>query len=318
MEPVQTLLSLEASPVRRRGVGIALSAVLVGVGLFGTARDLLAYWRYRGFPPPITPSWVHERGTLHVIRVPSPAIDRSQAVYVFLPPGYAAHPLRRYPVFYLLHGYPGEPVQFLNVGQVGVQENVLVALHKMAPTILVMPYGTTRFLTDKEWTNGVGRDNGWETFLVRDVVDTIDARYRTIVSGAGRAIGGLSEGGYAALNVAFHHPGEFGVVESWSGYTHPLDRESVFGDNSALIAYNSPVRSLSAVADQLRLNHVFVWFYVGSDDSLLRQNQALAWELNRLHVWHRFLVVHGEHSWVLWRAYMPQALLAASSHLAHG
>ena len=89
-------------------------------------------------------------------------------------------------------------------------------------------------------------------------------------------------------------------------------------ENAALIAYNSPARSLSAVADQLRLNHVFVWFYVGSDDSLLRQNQALAWELKRLHVSHRFLVVDGRHNWALWRAYMPQALLAASSHLAHG
>jgi S-formylglutathione hydrolase FrmB len=34
----------------------------------------------------------------------------------------------------------------------------------------------------------------------------------------GRAIGGLSEGGYGAINIALHHPREFSVVESWSGY----------------------------------------------------------------------------------------------------
>ena len=46
----------------------------------------------------------------------------------------------------------------------------------------------------------------------------VDRRYRTIRSGSGRAIGGLSEGGYGALNIGLHHPGRFRVIESWSGY----------------------------------------------------------------------------------------------------
>ena len=49
----------------------------------------------------------------------------------------------------------------------------------------------------------------------------IDGRYRTIRTGAGRGLGGLSEGGYASLNIGFHHPTEFHLLESWSdSYTY--------------------------------------------------------------------------------------------------
>ena len=70
---------------------------------------------------------------------------------------------------------------------------------------------------------------GWETFVARDLVETIDARYRTIRSPAGRAIGGLSEGGYGAINIGLHHPREFKVIESWSGYAEAADISSIFG-----------------------------------------------------------------------------------------
>ena len=49
--------------------------------------------------------------------------------------------------------------------------------------ILVMPFGSTGSFTDKEWANGIGRDEGWETFLSRDVVQAVDGRYRTIPLG---------------------------------------------------------------------------------------------------------------------------------------
>ena len=50
------------------------------------------------------------------------------------------------------------------------------------------------------------RTRRWETFVARDVVRAIDARYRTIRSGAGARVAGLSEGGYGALNIGIHHP----------------------------------------------------------------------------------------------------------------
>ena len=60
---------------------------------------------------------------------------------------------------------------------------------------------------------GIGPYEGWRTFVSRDVVHAIDARYRTIAARDGRAIGGLSEGGYGALNIAMHTPQEFSLAE---------------------------------------------------------------------------------------------------------
>ena len=39
----------------------------------------------------------------------------------------------------------------------------------------------------------------------------------------GRALVGLSAGGYGAVMLALHHLAAFSVVESWSGYFHPTD-----------------------------------------------------------------------------------------------
>ena len=96
---------------------------------------------------------------------------------------------------------PGRPGAFLATVRAGVVEDELVALHKLRPMILVMPFGSTGSFTDKEWANGVGHDDAWETFLARDVVRAVDQRYRTIANGSGRALAGLSEGGYGALNI---------------------------------------------------------------------------------------------------------------------
>jgi pimeloyl-ACP methyl ester carboxylesterase len=188
------------------------------VGFVGVDRYARNYWLYRGFPPPRDPAYVTQAGTQEHLHVVSAALGgRAQDVYVYLPPGYTDSLGRRYPVMYLLHGFPGRPLAFLLTVRMGVVEDELVAKNLAQPVILVMPFGSTGTFTDKEWADGIRRGEGWATFVARDLVRAIDARYRTIPTAAGRAIGGLSEGGYGALNIALHHPEEFGVVESWSG-----------------------------------------------------------------------------------------------------
>ena len=300
-------------------VALVATAAALTAGLAGVYRYLDNFWLYRGYPPPRDPAWVKERGTVQTIAVTSPAIGgRSQQVIVFLPPGYAGHPRRRYPVFYLLHGSPGLPNALLLTVKAGVVEDELVAKHKIRPMILVMPFGSSGRFTDTEWANGVRANSGWETFLARDVVRAIDARYRTIRSGAGRALGGLSEGGYGSLNVGLHHPGEFRVLESWSGYERADKILSIFGHARQRWAYNSPHAYLPAVARRLRRGRIYVWFYSSQDDRFLGQNKAFAHELVRLRIRHSFLVVSGGHNWRAWRENFPQAILAASKGLSGG
>ncbi len=311
--------------------GWLAAAVLVTAGAVGAYRYVSTFWLYRGFAAPRMPRTVvvHERGgqrrvpvsptTVQDIRVTSSALDgyRDQ-VYVVLPPGYASDPQHRYPVLYLLHGYPEEPDAFLTIGGVAQQEAALVAAGRMAPLILVMPTGTRSYFSDQEWVNGVRPGNRWETFVARDLVRAIDRRYRTLPDGRGRAIAGLSEGGYGALNIGVHHPGEFTVLESWSGYTMAAHMTAIFDHERALRRYNSPAVWIRRTAGQLRADGTYVWFYSGSSDWLARQNRAFSRELAGLGIGHRFFTHPGRHNWELWRALLPQALTTASQRLSRG
>ncbi len=297
--------------------GAAVTIVAISGGLIGTYHYIDNYWLYRGFAPPKDPAFVSAKGRLVPFTVTSAALGgRRQSVDVYLPPGYASHPSARYPVVYLLHGFPGVPTSYFRAGRLGVVEDILVAKKRIRPVILVAPFGSTGAFTDKEWANGVRRHEAWETFLARDVVHAVDARYRTIRAGWARALVGLSEGGYGALNIGFHHPGEFHVIESWSGYVQADPIASIFGKHQALLRWNSPASTLPAVAPALRAAHTFVWFYSGSvDKSLLAQNGQFATELARLHVASHYVVVRGGHDWALWRGQAARALDVAAVHL---
>ena len=247
------------------GFVLALGAFLA-IGSLGAFRYVHNFWLYRGFAPPHDPSFVKVAGTTQQFYVRSGALGgRRQLVAVYLPPGYAQNPQQRYPVFYLLHGFPGRPAAFLSTVKLGVDEDVLVTENRMQPVILVMPFGSTGTFNDKEWANGIGVHEAWETFVARDVVNAVDARYRTIASRSARAIGGLSEGGYGAINIALHHPGEFQVVESWSGYELADHVPSIFGGRQALLRYNAKL-----------VHGAFAFEKVGDHEMVTLQESLLA------------------------------------------
>ena len=298
------------------------AATLVGflaVGLLGARGYIDNFLTYRGFDPPRDPAFVTQPGITQPVNVPSSALGgRSQEAYVYLPSGYAQDPTRRFPVLYLLHGFPGRPLAFLETVQMGVIDDALTAKQRAQPLILVMPFGSTSTFTDKEWVNGVAPGNGWSTFVARDLVRYVDSHYRTVAAGAGRAIAGLSEGGFGAFDIALHHPREFSVVESWSGYQRPDKLRSIFGSNLQLLPANDPRLLVRRVAPQLRALGTYFWFYSGSTDRLHEQNAAFAGELQSLQLRHRYFVAYGGHNWALWRDNANAAYLAAASRLKRG
>jgi enterochelin esterase-like enzyme len=298
-------------------VGAALlAAAFLAVGFVGVDRYGKNYWLYRGFPPPSDPGYVTQTGSEQRISVTTPALGgRNQQVYVYLPPGYSQHPNRRYPVVYLLHGFPGRPLAFLLTVRLGVVEDELYAKHKGQPVILVMPFGSTGTFTDKEWADGVAPGEDWATFVSRDLVQAIDARYRTIPTASARAIAGLSEGGYGAINIALHNPDEFSVVESWSGYELAAHIRSIYGRDLESVTQNSPLDTIAAAAPAIRHAHVYFWFYSGTDDPLRIQNREFAGVLKQLHIPHRYLTFRGGHNWALWRGQAQRELLAMTKRL---
>jgi enterochelin esterase-like enzyme len=303
-------VTLRSPNVLAAGVGAALAAFLV-VGLFGVRGYVDNFLLYRGFPPPREPAFVKHPGTLVKLGVPSSALGgRHQETYVYLPPGYASHPHERYPVLYLLHGFPGRPLAFIQTVQMGVVEDSLTTRRRAQPMILVMPFGSTGTFTDQEWANA------WGAFVTRDLRRYVDSHYRTVASRAGRAIGGLSEGGYGAINLALRNPGLYSVVESWSGYEKPDPVRSIFGAHLQLLERNDPMLDLPHVASQLRRLRTYFWFYSGSEDHFRAQNDAFAKELAQFRIPSRFFVSHGGHNWALWRKHAAAAYLAAAGRLS--
>lgn len=304
-------------------VNVARTAValagFLGVGLLGVRGYVDNFLSYRGFDAPREPAFVGLPGITKPVSVPSAALGgRSQETYVYLPSGYAQHPRRRYPVLYLLHGFPGRPLAFLQTVQMGVIDDALTARRRAQPLILVMPFGSTSTFTDKEWVDGIAPGNGWSTFVARDLVRYVDSHFRTVATGAGRAIAGLSEGGYGAFDIALHHPGEFSLVESWSGYQRPDKLRSIFGSKLQLLPANDPRRLVRREATSLRTLGTYFWFYSGSTDRLHAQNTDFARELGSLRLPHRYFMAYGGHNWALWRDNARAAYLAAATRLRDG
>src|SRR5437899_1688107 len=69
-----------------------------------------------------------------------------------------------------------------------------------------------------EYTEWANTPHGRYESFVLEVVHQMDTRFPTVPRRRFRAIGGLSEGAYGAVNIALHHLTTFGTAESWSGY----------------------------------------------------------------------------------------------------
>jgi S-formylglutathione hydrolase FrmB len=139
------------------------------------------------------------------------AINGPHRIRVTLPNFYAQNPTAKYPVIYLLHGGAGgNSAQWTTGG--GAAEAITVG----KPVIVVMPDGGK-----VGWfTNWVDQSKGaqrWADFYLTQVIPWVDANFRTIAAKQGRAIAGLSMGGYGAVRLAQDRPDLFASVGSFSG-----------------------------------------------------------------------------------------------------
>ena len=138
------------------------------------------------------------------------ALPSPPGVRILVPDGYAEHPDRRYPVLYLLDGTSGYASDWTQLG--GAEPTTAGR-----PLIVVMPDITLNgdgggWCTD--WPDGAER---WETFHVAQLVPWVDANLRTVPDRAGRAIAGLSQGGFCSMSYAARHPDLFSVALAFSG-----------------------------------------------------------------------------------------------------
>ena len=308
--------ALLAHPIRRLLVLIVALAWLA-VGIAGAYQYVHRYSLYRGFPVPVTPKGV-PRGSLHEVHFTSSVLGGRHSFLIYLPPHYRRLAARghRFPVLYLLHGDPGSPYVFPRAGALEVEENVLLKRRLIRPMIVVMPSGRSGLFggSGTEWANaGAGL---YEDYVV-EVMRHIDAHYATIRNRQARGIGGLSEGGFGALNITLHHLDLFSVAESWSGYFREF-RTGPFSHSSyALIRYNSPVLLVPQIAARIRSLGYRAWLYQGQVDSQKPAHiQTMAARLHAAGAEVHYAFFPGGHDWGLWRAQLPRMLMAASHWFA--
>jgi enterochelin esterase-like enzyme len=226
---------------------------------------------------------------------------------VYLPSDYATT-TRRYPVIYFLHGLPSDANAYQGAGFV---ETALDRTGRSA--ILVAPQGARYNEPDPEYVDHDAGDR-WETGLAAELPRIVDARYRTIATREGRAIVGVSAGGFGAMHIGIAHLGEYAVVESWSGYFHPTDPTGTKALDYG--PHNNVHRQLQATSSQIKRLHTTIAFYVGSGDArFLAENRQLNLELTQAGIEHIFRVYAGGHEQRLWARYAPAWLSIALTHL---
>ena len=253
------------------------------------------------------------RGRLLERSFHSRALRGSLGFEIYLPPGYKQSG-RRYPVVYFLHGLPASAGAFRGTGTFAT---ALEATGR--PAILVGPQGARDGDADPEYLDwGTGRN--WETALGREVPRYVDAHFRTIPERRGRALVGLSAGGYGAVLLALHRLSAFSVIESWSGYFHPTDPSGTKALDLGSTAANRHANVHTFVYSLRRAfgrRPTFLAFYVGAQDARFRgENVRLHRELTAARVPHLFELYGGGHSQALWKRHGQSWLRLALDHLA--
>jgi len=239
-------------------------------------------------------------GTVVFDSLPSKALAGRLQFAVYLPADYATSG-RRFPVIYFLHGLPASPYAYRGIGSIGP---ALEQTGKEA--IVVAPQGARDGDTDPEWLDwGPGRD--WETAVAKELVADVDAHYRTIPTRGGRALVGISAGGYGAVLLALHHLQTYSVIESWSGYFHPTDptgRSPLDIGSPQADAHASAHTFVPTLRRAFQQDPTFFAFYVGSGDELFRdENELLDRELTAAKVPHLFELYPGSHEQSFWNAH---------------
>jgi predicted esterase/Flp pilus assembly pilin Flp len=231
------------TPVRR-GLVVVLAAV-VAVAAFVVVRDVLrGYWTTRGAR--VVRFTIHDRHDLHETLVVPKGGGEGRELLVFL------------------HGRGSSPGSNLTQQLF----DALRSLGARAPDVLLADGGDHSYWHDRS-------DGAWGSELVRQAIPAALARTR-----ADRhriAIGGISMGGFGALDVARLHPQLFCAVGAHSAalWFHGGDTPAGAFDDADDFARHDVLR----FAEQRRLYPVPVWIDVGRDDPFYDADTSLAREL---------------------------------------
>ncbi|MGH9967329.1 MAG: alpha/beta hydrolase [Pyrinomonadaceae bacterium] len=227
---------------------------------------------------------------------------------------------KRFPVLYLLHGVTGQSSNWL--------EQTRVALYVTHYDLfIVMVEGGNGWYTDSATVPA----DKYESYILMELIPEVEKRFRVSQERAGRAVAGLSMGGYGAIKFGLKHPEMFALVASMSGafgaglgtekdlnIPGPV-RDSIQQTFGAL---DSPTRAANDVfklvrevpAERIR-SLPYIYLDCGTEDFLFRQNREFSDLLVERKIPHEYRQLPGSHSWQYWDQQLREILKLTAQQL---
>ena len=231
--------------------------------------------------------------------------DRRLTVYT--PAGYETS-RAKYPVLYVLHGIGGDEDAWVTQGRATQILDNLIARGEAKPMIVVFTNGNiSQEAAPLETSTGYDRptmqlpqtmEGTFETSFP-EVVKFIDSRYRTIAKKQGRAICGLSMGGFHTLYITLNNPDMFNYSGMFSaaigtGSEQTAAHKEIYENiDGKLAAYFSKKPAL-------------LWIGIGKTDFLIQSNNDFRAKLDAAGYPYKYMETDGGHIWRNWRIYLSE------------
>ena len=243
-------------------------------------------------------------GTVSRIWYDSPALGLERRMTVYTPAGYETSG-KRYPVLYLLHGMGGDEEAWISLGRTAQILDNLIAQGKAKPMIVVMPNGNaSQEAAPGESSRGMvpptmqlpkTMEGSYEQAFP-EIVKFIDKNYRTIKSKSGRAIAGLSMGGFHSLHISKQYPDMFNYIGLFSAAIMPNKEVS-----SPI--YENMEGKLKVQFDK---NPALYWIAIGKTDFLYKANEEYRKLLDEKGYKYTYYESDEGHIWTNWRIYLTE------------
>lgn len=212
---------------------------------------------------------------------------------------------RPWAVFYLLHGLSDDHTIWMRRTSV---ERYVAGL----PLVVVMPDGGRGWYSNAVSPPGLK----YEDDLIKDVVGLVDRTFPVKAERSGRAIGGLSMGGYGAVKLGLKHHEMFASVNSHSGalgFAHRSEDKSreLSPEFRSLVGPNPKGGDNDPFALAERIDHGRVpalRIDCGASDFLIEENRAFHKHLEALHLPHEYEEFPGGHDWAYWDKHVQEAI----------
>lgn len=243
-------------------------------------------------------------GTVSRVWYNSPTLGMDRRLTVYTPAGYETSG-KSYPVFYLLHGMGGDEEAWIALGRTSQILDNLIAQGKAKPMIVVMTNGNAaQEAAPGESSLGFAAPNmqqaktmeGSFEMAFPDVVKFVDKNYHTVKSKQGRAIAGLSMGGFHSMHISKQYPDMFNYVGLFSAAIMPnKDAKSpVYEDLEGKLKV------------QFAKKPALYWIGIGNTDFLYKANEEYRKMLDEKGYKYTYYETGEGHIWKNWRIYLTE------------